>query len=569
LSDTNNRTEQGISPIKAEWDKFESLNKAELHDLIANQHVYGISSFFGTSIFEDLDDNTKYRLYLGQTGLGLPDKEYYFKEDDKSVETREEYKKHLAKMLGLYGVENAEASAERVFAFETQLANASMNREEQRDISKMNNKYSFDGLKALVPSFNWEAYFKGIGADIQYLDTVVVMQPIFLENFEAILKTESVETLQAYLQWKLINKYSTNLSPALEAADFTFYGTFMNGTPEMKPFEKRMLDNTSSLLGEVLGKAYVEKAFSAEAKNEVSEMVDFMADVLKERLAKLEWMTDTTKQNALAKAGTFNKKLGFPDEWKDFSALNLTADNVVNNLMEISEYYHHEEVSKLGQPIDEKEWGMPAHMVNAYYSPIKNEIVFPAGILQPPFFNTGAEAAVNYARMGAVIGHEMIHGYDDNGARFDADGNFKNWWTDADIENFEARTKKLGDLFSSFSVGEDAPVNGQLTMGENIADLGGLTIAYYAYQRYLDKSGKRETINGFTPEQRFFLSFAQIWKGIATNEFLRKQVATDPHSPVKFRVNGTLSNMPEFFDAFNITEGSSMRQSEETIARIW
>jgi len=568
FKDTTNRAALGAKPIEADLNTAKALTAADVTSYAAASHLKGIGSFFGMYVGQDLDNNTIYRVSLSQVGLGLPDKEYYFKTDEKSIETRQKYQEHVANMFALVGSKTAAEQAKTVLAVETALAEVSMNATERRDIEKQNNKYTLAELSVLAPNIDWTRYFTEIGAKVELIDTVIVEQPAFFKTLSAWLVTANNTQIQTYAQWDVLNTYAGALSPEFEKTNFDFYGTFLSGIDKQKPFEKRMIDNTGRALGDLLGRLFVEEAFSVEAKEKVSEMVGFMTEVLKERINELAWMSEETRVNALKKVASFKPKLGYPDKWKDFSKLNIVADNLVQNKQEISTFYKRKNINKLGKKIDNSEWGMPAQMVNAYYNPQKNEIVFPAGILQPPFFDPMAEDAVNFARMGAVIGHEMIHGYDDQGAQFDATGAFKNWWTDADRERFNEQTAKLGTLYDSFSPMEGVNVNGQLTMGENIADLGGLKVAYYAYQKALANKERTE-INGYTPEQRFFLSFGQIWKSIQTDEYLRKQVATDPHSPTRYRVNGTLKNLPEFYQAFNIKDGDTMFLPESQRALIW
>ena len=488
----------------------------------------------------------------------LTDKDYYFKEDDKSVETREKYVAHVAEMFQLIGqtADEAKQSAQVVMDMETALASASMNRQERRNIQAGYNKMSFEEFKFSCPNFPWDEYYASVG--LPELDTLIVSQPAYFVKLNEMLKTKSLDDWKTYLGWGMVNTLASKLSTELEEKDFEFYGAYMRGAKAMKPRWKRAVNAMNRKMGDALGKAFVEENFSAASKARVNDMVDNLGAALKERLAGLSWMSEETKQEAYAKLASFTRKLGYPDKWKDLSSLKISRASYLENWMAVNRFEFEENINKFGKPIDKTEWGMPAHIVNAYYNPTWNEIVFPAGIMQPPFFNPEAEDAVNYARMGAVIGHEMIHGFDDQGAQFDATGLFKNWWTAEDKEQFDAQTARLAEQYDAYEVIPGVNVNGKLTLGENIADFGGLTIAYYAYQKSLEGK-KTENINGFTPDQRFFIAFGQIWKGNATDEFLRQQVITDPHSPTKFRVNGTLSNMPEFYAAFDVQEDDAMR----------
>ncbi len=568
IMDSAKRDADGIEPIKAELDRVNALTKENLAELVSWQHTHGMGSLFSISVQEDLKDNTKYTVYIGQTGFGLPDKEYYFKKDAKSVETRAKYQEFVNTMFGLANLDNPTVGAS-IMNIETKLASKAMNSVEQRNIEAQYNKFTYNDFKKLCPSFDWDTYFDKIGMAKQ--DTIVVSQIDYLKNLNTQLSAISIGDWKNYFNWEVLNGNASRLSSSLEEANFAFYGQYFRGAKEMKPRWKRAIDATNGAMSDALGKAFVEKAFSEDAKKRVEEMVDNLQAALKERLAKLDWMNDTTKEKAMEKMASFGRKMAYPSKWKDLSKLEVSRSSFAQNAMNAAKYYFDENINKLGKPIDKEEWLMGAHVVNAYYNPVQNEICFPAGILQPPFFDPNAEDAVNYARMGAVIGHEMIHGFDDQGAQFDAKGLFQMWWTPGDYAKFTEKTGKLIQQYNGFTpIAGDTTVkvNGQLTLGENIADFGGLTVAYYAYQKSLEGKTK-DKINGYTPEQRFFISFAQIWKNNATDEYLRSQVTTDPHSPAKFRVNGTLSNMPEFFTAFNIPEGAKMRQSPDKIATIW
>lgn len=550
---------KAFTDINAEID---ALTVDKLPAFVASLNQKGISTLFGFSIFDDLKNNTMNALYFTQAGLGLPDKDYYFKEDEKSVEIRAEYRKHINKMFELAALP---AVADDIYAFEKALASASMNGVEQRNIGALYNKFSFADFNALCPSIDFGAYIADLGAKVE--DTIIVMQPEFYKKLDQMVSGD-FEKVKNFIRWDVLNSLSGVMNKEVDVQNFTFYSQYLRGKKEQKEDWKRGLDALTGDLGEVLGKAYVEIAFSEEAKAKVNEMVDNLSFALAERLKNLSWMSDETKEKALLKMNSFGRKLAYPDTWKDYSKINIVPSSYTENWMAVNAFNFQEMLDKQGQPVDKTEWGMPAHMVNAYYSPLNNEIAFPAGIMQPPFFNPEAEDAVNYARMGAVIGHEMIHGFDDNGARFDHKGSFNNWWTEDDQAKFKESTTALSEQYSEYQVLPEVHVNGELTLGENIADFGGLTVAYYAYMKSLE--GKTATtIDGYSPEQRFFISFAQIWKGNATDEFLRSQVATDPHSPTEFRVNGTLSNMPEFFTAFDVKEGDAMRNSADKLVSIW
>ncbi len=556
------RNAEGLKAFNEISEEIDKLTVKDLPVFIANLNKKGIGTLFSYGIFDDLKNNTMNASYFSQTGFGLPDKDYYTKDDEKSKELREKYVAHVAKMFELAGVD---ASAKDVYKMEFMLVSNAMNSTERRNIPALYNKMSFDEFNKFSKKFDFEKYIVELGAKVE--DTVIVMQPKYYKNLDNALSAD-LSMIKAYLKWDVLNSLAGVMTKELDEQNFAFYGTTMNGTKKQKEDWKRGLNKLTGDLGEILGKAYVEVAFGDEAKAKVNEMVDNLQAALKIRLENLEWMSDETKKKALLKMESFGRKLAYPDNWKDYSSINITKDSYSQNWMAVKHFQFKEMLDKQGKPVDKTEWGMPAHMVNAYYSPLNNEIAFPAGIMQRPFFDPMAEDAVNYARMGAVIGHEMIHGFDDNGARFDHSGSMNNWWTEEDKTQFEERTAKLAAQYSEYEVVEGAKVNGELTLGENIADFGGLTVAYHAYMKSLEGKEKTE-VQGYTPEQRFFISFAQIWKGVGTDEYYRTQVATDPHSPTEFRVNGTLSNMPEFFAAFNIPENTPMRNSGDKLVTIW
>ncbi|MEN9999679.1 MAG: hypothetical protein RI922_2669, partial [Bacteroidota bacterium] len=461
----------------------------------------------------------------------------------------------------------ADKKAQNVIAFESKLAAASMAPAELRIPEKTYNLMSRKDAMAATGSFNLDSYLSAVGS--KSFDSIVVSQPEFLKSINNLMIEESIEVWKDYLLWTTINHYAGHLNEKFVEANFAFYGKVLSGKSEMKPLEDRVIDEiTNKEFGEILGKAFVEKYYSKKAQERVNTMVDNLLIVFKERIAGLEWMSDETKKEATNKLNSIGRKLGFPSKWEDFSALTFSSDEYISNLKLESKFSHLKNMNDLTKPVDKEKWGMPAHMVNAYYHPLLNEIAFPAGIMQAPFFDENAEDAVNYGRIGMVIGHEFTHGFDDMGSKFAADGSFKNWWTESDRKLFEEKTGILGETFAAFCPIEGNCVNPDLTMGENIADLGGLTMAYYAYKRTEEfKSGKE--VNGFTPAQRFFISYAQLWKINYTEEELKNRIANDPHSPGMYRVNGPLMNCPEFFEAFNVKEGDKMRNPQEKVARIW
>jgi len=568
FTDMKQRNTAGFSPIKDRYYAIKGIkSREEIAKVVAEQHKVGINSLFGFGIDQDLKEVDRNIAYIGQGGLGLPNRDYYF-QDGKQRE-RDAYVLHVHDIFVLAGEtdEAATKNAKMVLEFETRLADSMMAPAEMRAPEKTYNKMATGAAKKLFPSFNFDNYLTIIGS--QSFDTIVVGQPAFLRQVNELMGELPMDMWTTYLSWKTLNHYAGALDEKFAKKDFDFYQGVLSGKKEMKPLNEQVIDElTGSTLGELLGKAFVDRSFSSEAQARVNTMVDNLLASFKDRIKGLEWMSNDTKKEALTKLNSIGRKLGFPEEWKDFSKITISPTDYVANLDNCARYETERNMAKLNKPVDRKEWGMPAHMVNAYYHPLLNEIAFPAGIMQPPFFDVNAEDAVNYGRIGMVIGHEFTHGFDDMGSKFAADGSFTNWWTEDDRKLFEERTHTLGETFSGFCPIEGNCVNPELTMGENIADLGGLTMAYYAYTRTDEfKSGKER--DGYTPAQRFFIAYAQLWKINYTKEEMLNRIANDSHSPGMYRVNGPLMNCPEFFAAFNIQEGDKMRNEVKKVARIW
>ena len=562
------RNQLDLSPIQADLDKIKNLkSKGEVMSLIAEQHVYGINSLFNFGVGQDLKNVEKNITYLGQAGIGLPNRDYYLAENKKEI--REKYKAHIGNMFKLIGYTETESlkKAESVMAFETKLAEAMMSPAELRVPENTYNKKSLDEASKLFGKLDFEDYLSSVSS--LSFDSIVVSQPNFIKKTSELFEKEDIATWKDYLTWKTLRHYAGNLSERFVNENFNFYGKTLSGKSEMKPINERAIDEiTNKDFGELLGKAFVEKYFSANAQKRVNTMVDNLLVVFGKRIANLDWMSAETKKEAQHKLNSIGRKLGFPSKWENYSALDFGVDTYVENIKTENKFSFVKNLNDLKKPVDKDKWGMPAHMVNAYYNPLLNEIAFPAGIMQSPFFDENAEDAVNYGRIGMVIGHEFTHGFDDMGSKFAADGNFKNWWTEADRTKFEEKTTTLGETFSAFCPIEGHCVNPQLTMGENIADLGGLTMAYYAYTLTDEfKSGKLR--EGFSPAQRFFIAYAQLWKIKYTDAEMKNRIANDPHSPGMYRVNGPLKNCPEFFDAFGIKEGEKMRNPAGKVAKIW
>jgi putative endopeptidase len=566
-TDMARRNELGALPINEDLQKIEALQNMDgLQALVSGLHKDGIGAFFGFGVGQDLKNVTTNVAYLGQGGIGLPNRDYYY--DEKYATIRDAYVKHIEASLALAEIPNAAKAAQKVFDFEMKLAQTMLRPSEMREPEKTYNKQSFAEVqRSFGPHFNFKLYLTELGC--QTPDTIVVSNPAFNTQLAQIWEEVSIEALKSYLQWCIINHYAGHLNEAFVQLNFNFYEGVLSGKREQQPIYEQAIEEMTNLeVGELLGKAFVDKHFSKAAQERVNEMVDNLLYVYKERIEQLDWMTDATKKEAIIKLNAIGRKLGFPSKWEDYSSLRFFADRYALNYREMSRYSVAKNLSELGKPVDQEKWGMPAHMVNAYYHPLLNEIAFPAGIMQAPFFDEKFEDAVNYGRIGMVIGHEFTHGFDDMGSKFAADGSFTNWWTEEDRMLFEEKTKLLGATFSGFCPMEDHCVNPELTMGENIADLGGLTMAFYAYQRTAEFKAN-ETVAGYTPAQRFFIAYAQLWKIKYTDAEMKKRLATDPHSPGMYRVNGPLKNCPEFFEAFQVPEGREMRNDVKKVARIW
>jgi putative endopeptidase len=523
---------------------------------------------FGAGPGPDAKNSNALIVGLSQGGLGLPDRDFYLKDDERAKATRAAYVEHAATYFTLTGADaaTARADAERVLALETKLAQASMSRVAMRDPNAVYNKMSLADFQKTTPHIDWAGYFKAQGAPA--FTEVNVRQPAYFAAVDSLLAREPVESWRAYLRYHAIDQAAGAMSSAFVNEAFRF-GARFSGAKEQQPRVKRCTNSTNGALGEAVGQEYVRRAFTPEARARAQGMVENLRTALRERIQGLTWMNDSTKQEALAKLAAFTPKIGYPDSWRDYSALEVQDGPYLNNLKRVQDFNRARNWAKLGRPIDKTEWGMTPPTVNAYYNPSWNEIVFPAGILHPPFFDPSADDAVNYGALGAVIGHEMSHGFDDQGRQYDSKGNLRDWWTASDAAKYKAQAQKVVDQFNAYTVVDSTTrVNGQLTLGENIADLGGLTIAYAAMQKaYAGKP--RQKIDGFTPEQRFFLGWAQVWRTLQRDEAARTQVQTDPHSPGVWRVNGPLSNMPEFKAAFGCKEGDKMVRPAAQQAQIW
>ncbi len=558
----------GVEPLLPYLERIDGAGPgADVRDIVRDLQRCGAGPLHSLGVAPDFENSDAYLVYVGQGGLGLPERDYYLHDDERSATLREQYGAHVARQLRNLGdaEEHAREAAARILALETRLAEASYTAEELRDVQLTMNRHDFAALDELMPDFGLSWYVADLGVTSP---TVSVDNPGFFKALDVTLADTPLETLKDYLRWHLVRAFAPALAPAFEDEAFDFYGRTLGGRKEMQPRWKRVLNAASADIGELVAQLYVEAAFSAGAKRRCEEMVDHLLSAMRRAIRSAEWMTEATRAEALLKLDGFSYKIGFPDEWRDYSGLVIERATCVENRMRCASFEFAREMSRLGDPVDRGEWAMPAHVVNAYYHPLLNEIVFPAGILQPPFFYADADDAVNYGAIGAVIGHEITHGFDDQGSRFDAEGQLRDWWTDEDRAEFTRRAQVLVDQFEEYTVVDDLRVNGRLTLGENIADFGGLKIAHDALLEAL--AGKEAaTIDGFGPEQRFFLSWATVWRMSYTAEYLRLIVRTDPHSPARARVNGPLSNLPAFAVAFAVADASPMVRGESDRVRIW
>lgn len=561
------RDAKGITPIQPKLKVIDAiLTHSDLAAYFGKANKTGVSIPFGISVTQDFKKPNEYTLMTWQGGLGLPEKEYYLTNDSKMADIRKKYVAHIESMLKLVGLPNPTESATKIMALETSLATFHMKKEDTRDASKLYNKYNISDLKTLMPDFDWTAMLKNAGIENQ--KTVIVSQVEYTKNLNNIIKNTSIETWKTYLKWSLVNNTANYLTTAIDNQNFEFFGKTLYGVEKQEEDWKRGVNAVNGSLGEIVGKVYVEKHFSPEAKERMITMVKNLLSAYSESIKKLDWMSDNTKKEALAKVDKFMIKIGYPDKWKDYSALKVSKNDLYGNAENATEFEYNRLIAKLGKPVDRTEWGLTPQTVNAYYNPSLNEIVFPAAILQPPFFNLNADDAVNYGGIGAVIGHEIGHGFDDQGSTFDGEGVMRNWWTASDLTAFKAKTKALVDQYSGFKVFPDLNLNGEFTLGENIGDLGGLSIAIKAYKMSL-KDKPAPKMDGYTGIQRVFLGWGQVWLEKSREEALRNQVASDPHSPAKFRVNGVVRNVPEFYEAFDIKPINKLYLAPDKRIKIW
>ncbi|MBQ5962347.1 M13 family metallopeptidase [Massilia sp. ZL223] len=564
------RLEQlGIAPLNAELGKLAAIkDKAELPAVFAQLGRQGVNVPFVFYIHQDAKDSTRYVADLYQAGLGMPDRDYYLKQDDaKLADIRAKYQQHAEKMLAMAGDKNAAANAKAIVELETELAKVQWTKVENRDPVKTYNKVELAKLAELAPGYDWQSWLAASGLKGK-TDYLIVSQPSYLKGFAEVLNRVPLETWKTYLQLHLVESYANYLSKAFVDERFAFHGTTLSGTPQLEARWKRGVSTLEGSLGEAVGKLYVKEHFPAERKARMEVLVKNLLAAYKSSIDTLDWMSPATKKEAQAKLAKFTPKIGYPNKWKDYSALSVKREDLVGNVMRSREVEYNRELNKLGKPIDRDEWGMTPQTINAYYNPELNEIVFPAAILQPPFFDAKADDAVNYGGIGAVIGHEISHGFDDQGSQYDGDGNMRNWWTEEDGKKFAEKTKVLINQYAGYSPLPGYNVNGELTLGENIGDNSGLAIAYKAYKLSL-KGKKAPVINGLSGDQRFYMGWGQVWRTKMREPAQIAQIKTDPHSPGQYRANGTLKNQPGFYEAFGVKEGDKMYLAPKDRVIIW
>lgn len=559
----------GYKPLAGELQRIRALReKKAIPALIAHLSKIGVSVPYGIYVGQDSRESTRYATYISQSGLGLPDRDYYLKKDDaKLADVRAKYERHIEKTLGMAGHKDAASAAKAILALETALAEVQWSKVELRDPVKRYNKVEIAKLGELTPGYDWKGAL-GAANVAGKVDYVIVGQPSYLSGFNQVLEKTDLATWKSYFEWQLLNGYSEYLSKEFVDADFAFFETVLKGVPENEPRWKNGVSTVNGVLGEAVGKEYVAKHFPAERKARMEELVQNLLVAYKQSIDTLDWMGPETKKEAQAKLAKFRPKIGYPSKWRDYSALTVKQDDLVGNMMRARTFAYNRSINKLGKPIDREEWGMTPQTVNAYYSSTMNEIVFPASILQPPFFDMRADDAVNYGAIGAVIGHEISHGFDDKGSQSDGDGNLREWWTKEDRAKFQAKADMLVKQYSGYSPLKGYNVNGELTLGENIGDNSGVAIAYKAYK--ISLGGKpAPVIDGLSGDQRFFMGFGQVWRMKMREAQQIVQVKTDPHSPGQFRANGTMMNQPAFYEAFGVKEGDKMYLPPKERVTIW
>lgn len=557
---------RGLAPLEDAFARIDALqNHDELARFWGEQQRRRAGTPVGMFVGQDQMQSDQYITSISQSGLGLPDRDYYVNDSESNLELREQYKRFIAELFDAAQWDEGESAAETILAVETQLAQSQWSRVQNRDRQATYNKMTLTELGERAPGFDWDTFFDAAGIEIE---EVVVRQPTYMADFAAGYQDISVEDWQTYLRFHTLRQASDYLPRAISQAHFDFYGRVLQGLEEQRNREKRAVESVERALGFMVGKEYVNRHYQQDSAERMEEMIDNLMIAFEEAIDDLEWMTDETKQEAQAKLSTFTTKIGYPNVWRDYDCVDISADDLIGNMMRSGECEYERMIGRLGEEVDTEDWGMTPQTVNAYYRSTMNEIVFPAGILQPPFFNVEADDAVNYGAIGGVIGHEITHGFDDQGRRSDGEGNLRDWWSAQDEEQFQARAQLMIDQYSGFNPIDDLYLQGALGLGENIADLGGLTVSFRAYQNSLGGE-EAPVMDGMTGEQRFFAGWGQIWRIKFRDEALRRQVIQGPHSPGKYRVLGVLSNMPEFYEAFGVEPGDGMYREEDVRVKIW
>jgi putative endopeptidase len=570
--DTVARNKAGIAPLQPTLDKIAAIKTFDdFQKLITTDAVSVSQPFLGVAAFSNPSNSAMNSAYITPGGLGLPDRDFYTNTDPASEKIRQQYVAHITRMLQFLGdsEESAHKQAETILAFETKLAEPRLDKVARRDFRNFNNPRSMAELQKEVPEINWEQAFKNMGVT-KKMDTVIVMQPKYMQTVQKMFANPDLDTWKTVMRWSTLNNSAGMLTTAIDKANWDFYSKTLKGTQKQKSANERALATVNGSVGEAVGKLYVDEMFPPEAKEKAEAMIANVIAAYKDRIHALDWMSDSTKTKAIEKLDKFRVKIGYPDKWKDYSSMEVKPGNsYYDDMVAVKKWNQNYNLSKIDEPVDRTEWGMNPQTVNAYFNPFNNEIVFPAAILQPPFYDYKADEAVNYGGMGAVIGHEISHAFDDSGARFDANGNLVNWWTDQDLKNFTERGNKLAEQYSNVEVLDSVYINGKFTLGENIGDLGGVLAAYDGLQRFYKKNGRPGKIDGFTPEQRFFMSWATVWRTKARDEAIRNKVKTDPHSPGRVRATQPLENVDAFYKAFDIKPGDPMYLPPEDRVRIW
>jgi len=569
--DTMARDEAGTTPLKPLLNAINSIKSLRDMQTVFAKTTGVDAPFTGLAIFPDLNDSSMNTAYIASGGLGLPDRDYYLDQDDKSKEIRGQYTDHITRMLQFIDYDEAKArkAADMILALETKLAEPRLDKVQSRDVRNFNNPRSISQLTEMTSSIDWKKFITDMGITKE-IDTIMVLQPKYMMALQDILTSTSIEDIKTMMHWSTLNSASNYLTTEINRANWEFYSKTLNGSKAQRPAEERALGTVNGTVGEAIGKLYVEAKFPPEAKAKAEKMIHNVIAAFQNRIKVLDWMSEETKQKAIEKLDKFTVKIAYPDEWEDYSELMVKEGNsYAENMLAVSNWNIKKSMSEYGQPVDKTEWGMAPQTVNAYFNPLNNEIVFPAAILQPPFYNYTADEAVNYGGIGAVIGHEISHAFDDSGARFDGDGNLNNWWTPEDLTEFEKRGNALAEQYSAIEVLDSVNINGKFTLGENIGDLGGVLGAYDGLQLFFDENGRPEDIDGFTAEQRFFMSWATVWRTLTREDALRTQIKTDPHSPGIYRATQPLKNIDAFYEAFGIKEGNKMYIAPEKRVRIW